>query len=159
MFCKYCGGNLASGDAKCKRCGKEVAARSNCGGFYDLVQEDEMPQPAQPARPAAVIMPQKMKNPTGLIVGVAAGFALLLVLIAVLIVKQSQLNEELDTLKNELQDIIELQETEPESTETVDEETETNEEETQEKEELNITIPELFEKEEEATEDTTVPEV
>jgi hypothetical protein len=81
------------------------------------------------------------------------------VLIAVLIVKQSQLNEELDTLKNELQDIIELQETESESTETVDEETETNEEETQEKEELNITIPELFEKEEEATEDTTIPEV
>ena len=153
MFCKYCGGNLASGDAKCKRCGKEVAARSNCGGFYDLVQEDAALQPMQPARPAAVIMPQKMKNPTGLIVGVAAGFALLLVLIAVLIVKQSQLNEELDTLKNE------LQETEPESTETVDEETETNEEETQEKEELNITIPELFEKEEEATEDTTVPEV
>lgn len=37
MFCKWCGGNLASSDTKCKRCGREVSALSDCGGFYDLV--------------------------------------------------------------------------------------------------------------------------
>ena len=37
MFCKWCGGNIASSDTKCKRCGKEVPVLSDCGGFYDLV--------------------------------------------------------------------------------------------------------------------------
>ncbi len=37
MFCKWCGGNLAPSETKCKRCGKEIPALSDCGGFYDLV--------------------------------------------------------------------------------------------------------------------------
>lgn len=37
MFCKWCGNNLTSSDIKCKRCGREVPALSDCGGFYDLV--------------------------------------------------------------------------------------------------------------------------
>ncbi|MBR6762490.1 MAG: hypothetical protein IKM13_01920 [Clostridia bacterium] len=39
MFCKWCGGNLAPADTKCSRCGKEVPALSDCGGFYDLVPD------------------------------------------------------------------------------------------------------------------------
>lgn len=39
MFCKWCGGTLASSDIKCKRCGKEVPALSDCGGFFDLVPD------------------------------------------------------------------------------------------------------------------------
>ena len=37
MFCKWCGGNLNPSETKCKRCGKEIPALSDCGGFYDLV--------------------------------------------------------------------------------------------------------------------------
>jgi len=37
MFCKWCGGNLNPSDHKCRRCGREVPALSDCGGFYDLV--------------------------------------------------------------------------------------------------------------------------
>lgn len=37
MFCKWCGYKLVSSDTKCKRCGKELPALSDCGGFYDLV--------------------------------------------------------------------------------------------------------------------------
>lgn len=39
MFCKWCGGSLAPSDLKCRRCGKEVPARSDCGGFYDLISD------------------------------------------------------------------------------------------------------------------------
>ena len=37
MFCKWCGGVLTPSDSKCKRCGKDIPALSDCGGFYDLV--------------------------------------------------------------------------------------------------------------------------
>lgn len=37
MFCKWCGADLPNSAAKCTRCGKDVSAMSDCGGFYDLV--------------------------------------------------------------------------------------------------------------------------
>lgn len=37
MFCKWCGADLPNSANKCTRCGKEVPAMSDCGGFYDLV--------------------------------------------------------------------------------------------------------------------------
>lgn len=43
MFCKWCGGRLAPSDSKCKRCGREVPALSDCGGFYDLVPDAKQP--------------------------------------------------------------------------------------------------------------------
>ncbi len=43
MFCKWCGGTLTPAETKCKRCGKEIPARSDCGGFYDLVPTAKPP--------------------------------------------------------------------------------------------------------------------
>lgn len=37
MFCKWCGADLPNSAKKCTRCGREVPAKSDCGGFYDLV--------------------------------------------------------------------------------------------------------------------------
>lgn len=37
MICKGCGGALERGERACRRCGREVTALSDCGGFYDLV--------------------------------------------------------------------------------------------------------------------------
>lgn len=37
MFCKWCGADLPDSASKCARCGKEIPALSDCGGFYDLV--------------------------------------------------------------------------------------------------------------------------
>ncbi len=37
MFCKWCGQTLASGELKCRRCGKEIPPMSDCGGFFDLI--------------------------------------------------------------------------------------------------------------------------
>lgn len=37
MLCKWCGAKLPDHATKCKRCGKDIPAISDCGGFYDLV--------------------------------------------------------------------------------------------------------------------------
>lgn len=37
MFCKWCGADLSNSATKCTRCGQDVPAMSDCGGFYDLV--------------------------------------------------------------------------------------------------------------------------
>lgn len=66
MFCKWCGGTLAPSDTKCKRCGREVPALSDCGGFYDLVPgarrtetiQSRTPQPA-PIQPVLVAQPER----------------------------------------------------------------------------------------------------
>ena len=36
MICKWCGAEMDRNDLKCRRCGKETPALSDCGGFYDL---------------------------------------------------------------------------------------------------------------------------
>ena len=59
MFCKWCGADLPIAATKCARCGKEVPAMSDCGGFYDLVSDPKKrpvvaPVPAAPkVEPAA----------------------------------------------------------------------------------------------------------
>lgn len=66
MFCKWCGGNLTSYDTKCKRCGKEVPALSDCGGFYDLVPNAKKIVEVQSApvvvQSAPAVMPKRKKN-------------------------------------------------------------------------------------------------
>ena len=37
MFCKWCGANLTQSATVCDRCGRDLPAMSDCGGFYDLV--------------------------------------------------------------------------------------------------------------------------
>lgn len=148
MFCKYCGGDLAAGDMKCKRCGREVAARSDCGGFYDLVADEK------PTAPSIVVSAPKAKTPVALITVMAAGFAVLLALVIVLFAMQTGLTRELEDLRSEIKDL---------TSESAAEETITDGEQTNSSEELTITLPDLFgqdaEKEEEITESPTESEV
>ena len=147
MFCKWCGGNLASSDTKCKRCGKEVPALSDCGGFYDLVPNAKKPvevhpgpvvpteRPANPPRkpePPKEVAPAKSKKNgkkslLGLFVLTVIGFALVIMLLVVILGKVNQYSSEVNGLRNDLRTInekidaiqvpTEPVETEPDTTE------------------------------------------
>lgn len=147
MFCKWCGGNLASSDTKCKRCGKEVPALSDCGGFYDLVPNAKEPvevhpgpvvppeRPTNPPRkpePPKEVPPARSKKASkkslvGLFALTVVGFALVILLLVIILGKVNQYSNEVNGLRNDLRTINEkidaIQvptepiETEPESTE------------------------------------------
>lgn len=145
MFCKWCGSNLASSDTKCKRCGREVPALSDCGGFYDLVPNAKKAAVVYsnpvvpPGRP--VNLPRKPElheevAPTrnkkgGKLLGLFAftfvGFALVILLLVIILGKVNQYFGEFNGLRNDLrttnEKIATIQmptepvETEPETTE------------------------------------------
>ena len=147
MFCKWCGGNLASSDTKCKRCGKEVPALSDCGGFYDLVPNAKEPvevhpgpvvppeRPTNPPRkpePPKEVPPARSKKASkkslvGLFALTVVGFALVILLLVIILGKVNQYSNEVNGLRNDLRTINEkidaIQvptepiETEPETTE------------------------------------------
>ena len=147
MFCKWCGGNLASSDTKCKRCGKEVPALSDCGGFYDLVPNAKKTvevhsgpvvppeRPANPPRkpepPKEIALARSKKNGKKSLLGLFAltvvGFALVVLLLVIILGKVNQYSSEVNGLRNDLRTINEkidaIQvptepiETEPETTE------------------------------------------
>ncbi len=138
MFCKWCGSSLSSSDTKCNRCGKDVPALSNCGGFYDLVPKARKPAAPPPTPPKPPVqnpptprqpLPQKdsasakkRKSQNGLLLPVAAGvavlFFLLLVMLFVLQGKVNNLTNEVGELRDDLKNIIEIidPDTEPEPT-------------------------------------------
>lgn len=147
MFCKWCGGNLASSDTKCKRCGKEVPALSDCGGFYDLLPNVNKPVEvhAEPVEPSEKpVNPSRKPEPSeevsatqnkksgkkrlpAIFVLTVIGFALALLLLALILGKVNQYSSEVNRLRNDLRIIItkidaiqaatEPVETEPEITE------------------------------------------
>lgn len=101
MFCKWCGATIPTGAPKCTRCGKEIPALSDCGGFYDLVPGAAVKgtaapsaQPAAPKQHAPRPAPSKpapsapgKKNNIGLISLVVACVGVLLMLVLVLNMK------------------------------------------------------------------------
>lgn len=127
MFCKWCGGNIASSDTKCKRCGKEVPALSDCGGFYDLVPNAKKPsniqpgpvvpptKPASPPRkpePTREVEPAKTKKSSkkthlGLTVLNVLGFVLVILMLFVIVSKVNQYSTEVNGLRNDLRTISE----------------------------------------------------
>lgn len=128
MFCKWCGGTLTASDKKCKRCGREVPALSDCGGFYDVVPGAATmgnPRPAQPQQPtpARAICPETpepvrsapkpRKKRTGLTVLLLVVNILLLVIALILNVRINKLNDQVEMLKEQL--LPENVQTEPEA--------------------------------------------
>ena len=63
MFCKWCGGKLTPSDTSCKRCGKEVPALSDCGGFYDLVSNEKKNAEKTPFQAPPAAAPQVFSTP------------------------------------------------------------------------------------------------
>lgn len=127
MFCKWCGGNIASSDTKCKRCGKEVPALSDCGGFYDLVPSAKKTSNTQPepvAPPAKPVSPPRKPEPVrevepartkknskksflGLALLNVVGFVLVVALLLVIVGKVNQYSTEVNGLRNDLRTISE----------------------------------------------------
>lgn len=126
MFCKWCGGNIASSDTKCKRCGKEVPALSDCGGFYDLVPNAKKPSEVQPGPvlpPAKPASPPRKPEPTseaeparkksskksllGLTVLNVVGFVLVIAMLFIIVARANQYSTEVNRLRNDLRTISE----------------------------------------------------
>jgi len=86
MFCKWCGGDLAKNDKKCSRCGRAVPAKSDCGGFYDLVPNPVAPaSPArndQPAGPTVIHMDAPKPSPVPLILSIVSLVLILALLLS-----------------------------------------------------------------------------
>ena len=131
MFCKWCGGNLNSGDTTCKRCGKEATVMSDCGGFYDIVKGQ------QTAQPKTVVVEQKAKTPVALIVGMIVGFAVVLGLLIYTFSMQMKLTQEVEELRTEIHKLCEETQEETEA--------------------VNITLPNLFGRNEGEAAETTAP--
>ena len=161
MFCKYCGGDLAFGDLKCKRCGREVPAKSDCGGFYDLVRED------QPVQAPTVIMSgsktvTKPQTPVGLIAGMIAGFAVLLVLVLMLFSAQDKLTQDIEDLRRDIremktEEVTEQTETQEDTTDDMETTGDTDVNAEEEEENTNTIVDDImngFGKSEETTEGT-----
>lgn len=126
MFCKWCGGTIASSDTKCKRCGKEVPALSDCGGFYDLVPNAKKPSDVQPGPvvpPVKPASPPRKPEPTreaeparkksskksllGLTVLNVVGFMLVMLMLFIIVSKVNQYSTEVNGLRNDLRTISE----------------------------------------------------
>lgn len=121
MFCKWCGGSLAPADSKCKRCGKEVPALSDCGGFYDLVPDaKQLPKtpPADFHRPPCEMPPgrdvkpevrsEKTNKSVTKKLSVLPFFGAVVVLVIVGIIVSGKINQcsaEIKGLRNELNSI------------------------------------------------------
>ena len=138
MICKWCGANLTSTDNKCKRCGKDVPALSDCGGFYDLVpnarkategytepvvvpekpisppQHSETPKGMPPARSKK----SSKKSLLGLTVITILGFVLVVILLVNMLGKINQHTEAINALQTDIQNITEKSDvaTEPPTT-------------------------------------------
>jgi hypothetical protein len=94
MFCKWCGGDLLSSDTKCKRCGRDVPALSDCGGFYDLVPNAKKNSESYPlmqveVQPTLEAVTDGKKNkkrlPLGFKVLTAAGIIIVLLLSVIVV--------------------------------------------------------------------------
>ena len=105
MFCKHCGGNISASDTKCKRCGKPVPARSDCGGFYDLVPGAPVVAPvAAPGAESshAKDSDEKSKFPLEVIIIAAAALAIILILFVVMFIKIGKQADEITNLADEI---------------------------------------------------------
>lgn len=115
MFCKWCGGNIASSDSKCRRCGREVPALSDCGGFYDLVPNAGKPPVVQPVPVGGSGVPDRKPDATekavkankkmlrSLTVLTVAGFVIVAVMIVFMAIKVGQYADEAKELRMEVQ--------------------------------------------------------
>lgn len=117
MFCKWCGGKLAPSDSKCKRCGREVPALSDCGGFYDLVPNarnnveaqigsSELTQRAvNPPYPSVELQTNAKNSDKNLLLGLSVSVAVVCILLIAMIVALTKINlcyAKINELRNDL---------------------------------------------------------
>ena len=106
MICKWCGNAMDNREKVCRRCGNEVPAKSDCGGFYDLV-----PAAGGIVPPAPVQLSQKpaKKSAVPAILGILC--CVLLVAVIVVAISGNSARQEADQLKDRLESAQEEPET------------------------------------------------
>lgn len=115
MICKWCGASMDPMETVCRRCGRETAAKSDCGGFYDLVPAARNIVPAMPVqqpvpqpvpKPASQPVTESVKkSPVSLVLGVLC--CLLAILTVVAFVSGNNAKAENARLEQELEEIQE----------------------------------------------------
>lgn len=117
MICKWCGNPLTAADRTCRRCGREVPARSDCGGFYDLVPNARQPHSGNTVPGQNVHRPQtppvpyysregenarqrKNSSPQRMVMMILAAACFLLVLVLLFSIN-SKVKKCLDILQND----------------------------------------------------------
>lgn len=112
MFCKWCGQTIKTTDAACPACGRQTPALSDCGGLYNLKIEKAvtvvMPDPAE-KRDALAEKDKKTveKTRTWMLFCTAMTIIFVLALLvgsALFTWQIRQMREEIDTLKEALEE-------------------------------------------------------
>lgn len=89
MLCKWCGADVPNSETKCPRCKRDMTAKSDCGGFYDIVSAPKKAEPTgfQPATTEIIrerFVPQPTKNNLNLVQLALSGVACLGLLFALI---------------------------------------------------------------------------
>lgn len=123
MICKWCGAGVNPADKKCARCGREIPALSDCGGFYDVAPRAlrNAPQPREtvPVAPAAPAPAPVQGGKAGLVLSLVALLAVAALIIAAMAMmgRISELESRVYSLSGQVEELKEAQE----PTETVPE--------------------------------------
>lgn len=121
MICKFCGAELSESAGKCKRCGNEIPAMSDCGGFYDLTSKGTKlwqaengfaPAPSMTAAPAAPAAPVKKSKAAAIVAAVLA------IGLAASLLSQCSGNKKRDDRIKALEDKLAAAQTVPDETPT-----------------------------------------
>lgn len=107
MICKQCGQPLDPAWRQCRRCGRDVPATSDCGGFYGLVPSAaaSVPQQHAPAQAPAAPLPEprRTRKWPG-ILALLLCLAVMVTVIALLLIRLDKLNDRIDTLEEQLEE-------------------------------------------------------
>lgn len=137
MLCKWCGETVTPADRQCRRCGRELPALSDCGGFYDLVNIGAPPvrtavQPETKVDLSGVqgdirrTSAMERKHMNRLLLLTLIGFALTLALLLVLLLQVGSLHTRIDELEQTIEALHipeEEENTEPDSADSQPEDT------------------------------------
>lgn len=120
MFCKFCGQTLNASAVKCGRCGREIPARSDCGGFYPILP-GTAPASQQPAGIPAEGAVKKQFPVLSVLVLLFLAAALVTVILQdgrlrELEKQVTELHEEVSDLSDELDDHLKATSGQPEQT-------------------------------------------
>ena len=106
MICKWCGNSMETRETVCRRCGKEVSPKSDCGGFYDLVPDAAGIVPPMPVQVQSAPKPAKK---SGLTVVLALLCCVLLIVVAVVAASGNGVKEEVARLEQKLEAAEEIE--------------------------------------------------
>lgn len=89
MFCKFCGETLDPSQRKCRRCGREVPASTDCGGYYDVIKDLERRGITDSKTPTQVYVTQKApESKLWVFTMICAGLLIAVILLQLILIKK-----------------------------------------------------------------------